>query len=143
MLEGNVQKLVDGRKSSGWVLVLQISSDVPGSFFYDSDLWTNNATLNPSYTDITSGVDVKLAAYNTQSLEALRLCVDSLERCYTVDVHANSSRELFAGPFRRRLDFDQEAIEGLFAHSNRSDCTTHGPMSSSASCSTWWSCASP
>ena len=37
--------------SSGWVLVLQISDQIPGSFHYDSELWTNNDTLNAQYTN--------------------------------------------------------------------------------------------
>ena len=109
------QKLVDGNKGSGWVLVLQISGNKSGPFAYDSDLWTNNETLNPQHTNITSGIDVKLPSYNSQPLTAIRVCVKSFDRCFTIETEANSAQALFSGPFRRRNDLDRNTFERLFA----------------------------
>ena len=110
----STQKVVDGDKNSGWVLVLQIADNISGPFQYDSELWTNHETLNSEYTTIRSGIDVKLPSYNTQPLSAVRVCVESLDRCYTIEAHANSSRELFSGSYRRRDDINQNSFEAVF-----------------------------
>jgi endonuclease I len=110
----STKKVVDGDKGSGWVLVLQIADNISGSFQYDSELWTNYETLNSEYTRIRSGIDVKLPSYNTQPLSAVRVCVESLDRCYSIEAHANSSRELFSGSYRRRDDINQNSFEAVF-----------------------------
>ena len=94
--------------------MLQISDQIPGSFHYDSELWTNNDTLNAQYTNITSGIDVKLSSYSSQALEAVRVCVGSLDKCVTLQVEAKSSKDLFSGEFRRRTDIDQHVFQSLF-----------------------------
>ena len=124
----SAQKVVDGDRGSGWVLVLQISQNRSGLFHYDSDLWTNDDILNAEYTNITSGIDVKLPSYSTQPLTAVRLCVSSLDNCFTLDVEANSSKELFSKGYQRREDLDQRSFERLFdADDLRADYSPYWP----------------
>ena len=124
----SAQKIVDGDKGSGWVVVLQISQNRSGPFHYASDLWTNDETLNAEYTNITSGIDVKLPSFSTQPLTAVRFCVSSLENCFTLDVEANSSKELFSKGYQRRDDLDQRSFERLFnADGLRADYSPYWP----------------
>ena len=112
--ENSTRKIVDGNKGSGWVLVLQISNNISGPFQYDSELWANDVTLNSEYTRVMFGKDVKLRSYSTQPLSAVRVCVDSLDRCYTIEEQADSARELFSGSYRRRDDIHQKDFESIF-----------------------------
>ena len=100
--------------SPKWALVLQISSALPGSFYYDSPLWSNDETLNAQYTYAVEGIDVKLPAYSTQIVSAVRVCVSTLDNCYEMAVEAASAKDLFAGGYRRRTDLDQVKWQALF-----------------------------
>jgi hypothetical protein len=108
------KSIVDNQTESGWILVLQISKNLSSPFTYDSELWRNDDTLNAQYTNITSDIDVKLPAYGTQRLSAIRVCVTTLQTCYTLEIQANSSKELFSGSYNRRNDIHQEAFLSLF-----------------------------
>ena len=101
-------------KPPKWALVLQISSALPGSFYYDSPLWSNDETLNAQYTYAVEGIDVKLPAYSTHIVSAVRVCVSTLDNCYEMAVEAASAKDLFAGGYRRRTDLDQVKWQALF-----------------------------
>ena len=101
-------------KPPAHVLVLQISTSQPGSFYYDSALWSNDETLNAQHTTVVSDVDVKLPAYSTVALSGVRLCVGTIDNCYEMSVEAASAKDLFSGSYQRREDLDQVHWQALF-----------------------------
>jgi hypothetical protein len=116
--------------------VLLMQSKLGSSLFkYSSSYWTNNSTLNPECTAATTpGVDAKLPAFNTLSLQGLRFCragnVASAQVCYEYHFHEKNhgnneldtflscnptALQLFSHPnFIPVTDIDQTAFETVF-----------------------------
>jgi len=81
----------------GWTLVLKIDG-AKTTFAYDSPLWTNDETLNPTSTAIDT-VEAKLASFSTMPFTSLRLgMLDGTRRWIRLAVAGVSLRAVFSGP---------------------------------------------
>eukprot|EP01043_Picozoa_sp_COSAG02_P100226 COSAG02_NODE_36317_length_456_cov_0.865546_1_plen_152_part_11 len=110
-LEGDVYRNQNGmflylqdmsRIPSGWVVVLKTDGD--DTFRYSSPHWSDTTTeLNAKSNPAAPG-NAKYPAYNSQSFDAIKACVGSLDNCippHVFDGTVQSAAELFGG-FNRR-----------------------------------------
>lgn len=57
----------------GWTMVAMLASSTTDSTWgYDSAMWTNTATINPTVADITTAVNMKNLAFSSLPLSSIR-----------------------------------------------------------------------
>jgi hypothetical protein len=81
----------------GWTLALKLDG-AKKTFVYDSPLWTNSDTLNPSES-LLDNVEAKLASFSTMPFTSLRVGMLSggVRRWIRISVAGASLRAVFAG----------------------------------------------
>jgi hypothetical protein len=80
----------------GWTLALKLDG-AKKTFVYDSPLWTNSETLNPTSPGLDD-TEAKLASFNTMPFTTLRVgMLEGTRRFIRLPVSGTSLRALFAG----------------------------------------------
>jgi hypothetical protein len=101
------------------------------TFGWSSAYWRNTDTLNPS-SPVDELVNAKYPSYNDRSFNAIRLCVDSLDNCYTHELATTYSSALALwgnDNFIRDTTIDQPSMLHMFGPSPGSyqDCPMQRP----------------
>ncbi len=83
---------------NGWTLALKLDG-AKTTFAYDAALWTNDAVLTPTSTDL-SETEAKFRSFSEVPVKQLRVrMVDGSPRSLVVDAPATSLKALFSGGF--------------------------------------------
>merc|ERR1712151_1429378 len=112
-----------------WTPIMKIIS-MGTTFGFSSKYWTDDRTLNPT-SSLSELKDAKYPAFNTQSFNSIRMCIDDYRatKCvyHTFTRIYNSARDLFASGYIRDPKVDQKGIEKTFGAKGHKACGMQRP----------------
>merc|ERR1712151_728212 len=112
-----------------WTPIMKIIS-MGTTFGFSSKYWTDDRTLNPT-SSLSELKDAKYPAFNTQSFNSIRMCIDDYRatKCvyHTFTRIYNSARNLFNAGYIRDTQVDQKGIEKAFGAKGHKPCGMQRP----------------